>query len=66
MEMKLIELLNRIDNFANYVRVQDVYGELLTDYDGRNSVDPKYNDWNVYDFLIRGDMVIIWIEESEV
>lgn len=64
--MTLIELLEKIDTWQNYVRVQDVYGELLTDYDGRNSIDPKYNDWNVYDFLIRGDMVIIWIEEAEV
>ena len=65
MEIKLIELLDRIDNFANYVRVQNTYGELLTDYDGRNSVDIKYNDWNVYDFFINGDLVIIWIEEPK-
>ena len=64
--MTLIELLEKIDTWQNYVRVQDVYGELLTDYDGRNSIDVKYNDWNVYDFLIRGNMVIVWIEESEV
>ena len=65
MEMKLIELLDRIDDFANYVRVHDVYGELLTDYDGRNAVDVKYNNWDVYDFVVRGDLVIIWIEEPK-
>ena len=65
MEMKLIELLDRIDDFTNYVRVHDVYGELLTDYDGRNAVDVKYNNWDVDDFVVRGDLVIIWIAEPK-
>lgn len=62
--MKLENLLNRIDMFMD-VEVYDCFGTLLTNYDGRNSINLEYNDWHVYDFFIKEHEVRIWIEEPE-
>ena len=62
--MKLGHMINRIDMFVDVI-VYDCYGNMIAQYDGKNSIDVKYNNWEIIDFLIRTEQVKIWIEEPE-
>lgn len=50
---------------GEYVNV-DIYDyntlELVSSYDGRNSIDEKYLGYEVKDFTVNNGLVTIWIE----
>lgn len=50
---------------GEYVNV-DIYDyntlELVSSYDGRNSIDEKYLGYEVKDFTVDNGLVTIWIE----
>ena len=43
--MKLIDLLEKIDDSSNVMIWED--NEVVSSYDGKNSIDEKYNDREV-------------------
>lgn len=62
--MKLIELLSLISENAHVV-VTDRDCKQLSYYDGRNSIDEKYNDVNVIKIDLLGNALNIMIDLLE-
>lgn len=63
--MTLECMLGKIAEYID-VDVYDVYGNPLGTYDGRNSIDPKYDAWIVHDFMITHERVAVWIDTKEL
>ena len=61
--MKLIDLLSVTSEITN-VNVYNLDGDLITFYDGKNSIDEKYNDIEVFEINVNSNdlEVIIRIE----
>ena len=61
--MKLIDLLSVTSEVTN-VNVYNLDGDLLTFYDGKNSIDEEYNDIEVFEINVNNNdlEVIIRIE----
>lgn len=58
--MKLIELLNICNDCLNIDVISNETAEVLSTYDGKNSIDEKYNDYVVVSVSvsINGNLMI--------
>lgn len=61
--MKLIDLLSVLDKFKNVV--VNYCGDAVTFYDGRNSIDKRYNDCEVMNVSAEDDAIIIEIDMED-
>jgi hypothetical protein len=58
--MKLIDLLEKIDESSNVMIWED--NEVVSSYDGKNSIDEKYNDREVESISVGYFLIDIEIE----
>ena len=60
-----ISIVNTLLTYIHeYVKVEIrsiANGELLTYYDGRNSIDEKYLGYHIENFVVDNGLVTIWI-----
>ena len=59
--MRLGEFIEHITEYVN-INVYDAYRNTITDYDGKNSLDDWYNDFEIADFKIKNGLVEIELE----
>lgn len=63
--MKLIDLLSVTDEFTN-VSVYDRDYDLLSKYDGKNSIDEELNDLPIYKVGTSEDGIVIIVDSYQV
>lgn len=61
--MKLEELLSVCDECSSVAVYRDDDEELLAEYDGRDSIDEKYNDWIVCEVVGRYRRFEVYVKE---
>ena len=59
--MKLIDILSITSESAN-VNVYDLQNNLITFYDGKNSIDEEYNDIEVFEINVNNNVLDIIIK----
>lgn len=63
IQINIVDTL--LEYLCEYINV-DIYDyntlELVSSYDGRNSIDEKYLGYEVKDFIVDDGLVTIWIE----
>ena len=59
----LLDLLERISDNVN-VEVLNQYNDVVSEYDGRNSIDMVYNTFELADFQVDNGKVTAWIFED--
>lgn len=59
----LLDLLERISDNVN-VEVLNQYNDVVSEYDGRNSIDMVYNTFELADFQVDNGKVTAWIYED--
>lgn len=63
IQINIVDTL--LEYLCEYINV-DIYDyntlELVSSYDGRNSIDEKYLGYKVKDFIVDDGLVTIWIE----
>ena len=59
----LLDLLERISDNVN-VEVLNQYNDVVSEYDGRNSIDTVYNTFELADFQVDNGKVTAWIYED--
>lgn len=62
MEINIVDtLLGYINEYVKIEIYNEDADELLTYYDGRNSIDEKYLDYAIKDFVVDNGLVTIWV-----
>lgn len=62
MQINIVDTL--LGYISEYVMIEirsNADGELLTYYDGRNSIDEKYLGYHIESFVIDNGLVTIWV-----
>ena len=61
MQINIVDtLLGYIGEYVN-IEIRNTDNELLTYYDGRNSIDEEYLGCRIKDFVVDNGLVTIWI-----
>lgn len=62
MEINIVDtLLGYISEYVK-IEIRDEYtDELLSYYDGRNSIDESYLDCAIKDFIVYNGLVTVWV-----
>lgn len=62
--MKLIDLLSLTNENTN-VNVYDLEGNLISLYDGKNSIEEEYNEIEIHNIKVNNDMleITIYVED---
>ena len=62
MQINIVDtLLGYINEYVN-VEIRNTDDELLTYYDGRNSIDEEYLGCYIKNFVVDNGLVTIWIK----
>lgn len=61
MQINIVDtLLGYISEYVK-IEIRNTDGELLTYYDGRNSIDEEYLGCRIQNFVVDNGLVTIWI-----
>lgn len=62
MQISIVNtLLGYIREYVNIEIRSNANGEVLTYYDGRNSIDEKYLGYYIKNFVVDNGLVTIWV-----
>ena len=61
MNMRLGEFIEYIDEYVN-IKVYDDNGNDVTEYNGKDSLDDWFNDYEMSGYKIRNGLVEIWLQ----
>lgn len=62
--MRLIDMLSMVDEYTD-VEVLDSSGLSVGRYDGRDSIDDKYNDLQVLHVEVVNETLVLWVDTTE-
>lgn len=58
--MKVIDILSIVTDYTN-IAIYTTAGEIVSWYDGKNSIDEKYNDADVVQITVINNKLVIYI-----
>lgn len=61
--MLLENLFNMIPDTVNVILYDDYDGARLAVYDGRNSIDPRYNTWAVKELYTHNGFLVVIVTD---
>ncbi len=61
--MLLEDLFDMIPDTVNVILYDDYDGARLAVYDGHNSIDPRYNTWNIKELYTRNGFLVVIVTD---